>query len=143
MSEKPAYILVDVDIHNLEIYEGYKQQVVPIVKAFGGEYIARGGALDVALSKDGRYALLGQENYNAVFIETSTGSILSKLAHSGDVNTVAISSNGKVGVTGSEDGHVRIWDLLNQKEIHSLTSTLEYQIRVQVFLFIFGKKFHL
>ena len=47
MSEKPAYILVDVDIHNPEIYESYKQQVVPIVKTFGGEYIARGGALDV------------------------------------------------------------------------------------------------
>ena len=47
MSEKPAYILVDVDIHNSEIYESYKQQVVPIVKAFEGEYIARGGALDV------------------------------------------------------------------------------------------------
>ena len=47
MSEKPAYILVDVDIHNPEIYENYKKQVVPIVTAFGGEYIARGGALDV------------------------------------------------------------------------------------------------
>ena len=47
MSEKSAYILVDVDIHNPEIYESYKQQVVPIVKTFGGEYIARGGALDV------------------------------------------------------------------------------------------------
>ena len=47
MSEKPAYILVDVDIHNLETYESYKQQVVPIVKAFDGEYIARGGTLEV------------------------------------------------------------------------------------------------
>jgi uncharacterized protein (DUF1330 family) len=47
MSGKSAYILVDVDIHNPEIYESYKQQVVPIVTAFGGEYIARGGALDV------------------------------------------------------------------------------------------------
>ena len=47
MSEKPASILVDVDIHNPEIYESYKEQVVPIVKAFSGEYIARGGALDV------------------------------------------------------------------------------------------------
>jgi uncharacterized protein (DUF1330 family) len=47
MSKEPAYILVDVDIHNAEIYESYKQQVVPIVTAFGGEYIARGGALDV------------------------------------------------------------------------------------------------
>lgn len=47
MAEKPAYIIVDVDIHNPEIYEDYKKQVVPIVTAFGGEYIARGGALDV------------------------------------------------------------------------------------------------
>ena len=47
MAGKPAYIVVDVDIHNPEIYEEYKQNVVPIVMAFGGEYIARGGALDV------------------------------------------------------------------------------------------------
>ena len=47
MSEKSAYVLVDVDIHNPEIYESYKQQVVPIVKTFGGEYIARDGAFDV------------------------------------------------------------------------------------------------
>ena len=47
MAEKPAYIVVDVDIHNPDIYESYKTQVVPIVTAFGGEYIARGGALDV------------------------------------------------------------------------------------------------
>lgn len=47
MAEKPAYIVVDVDIHNPEIYEDYKKQVVHIVTAFGGEYIARGGALDV------------------------------------------------------------------------------------------------
>ena len=47
MADKPAYIVVDVDIHNPEIYEEYKQNVVPIVTSFGGEYIARGGALDV------------------------------------------------------------------------------------------------
>ncbi|MCG8668491.1 MAG: hypothetical protein MI867_03690 [Pseudomonadales bacterium] len=84
-----------------------------------GFWEARGGALDVALSKDGRYALVGQENYNAVFIETASGSIVAKLAHNGDVNTVAISNNGRIGATGSEDGHVRIWDLLNEKELHS------------------------
>ena len=47
MSEKPAYIVVDVDIHNPDIYEDYKGKVAPIVKAFGGEYIARGGTLDI------------------------------------------------------------------------------------------------
>ena len=47
MAEKPAYIVVDVDIRNPEAYEDYKGKVVPIVAAFGGEYIARGGALDI------------------------------------------------------------------------------------------------
>lgn len=84
-----------------------------------GFWEARGGALDVALSKDGRFALVGQENYNALFIDTTSGSILAKLAHGGDVNTVAISDNGRLGITGSEDGHVRIWDLMSEKAIHS------------------------
>jgi len=47
MSEKPAYVVVDVDIHNTEQYEIYKQKVVPIVTSFGGEYLARGGNMDI------------------------------------------------------------------------------------------------
>lgn len=82
-----------------------------------GFWEIRGGALDVDLSENGRFALVGQENYNALYIDTASGSILARLAHSGDVNTVAISANGRIGVTGSEDGHVRIWDLLNEKEL--------------------------
>ena len=39
MSDKPAYIIVDVDIHNPEEYERYKQKVVPIVTSFGGKYL--------------------------------------------------------------------------------------------------------
>ena len=47
MSDKPAYIIVDVDIHNPEEYERYKQKVVPIVTSFGGKYLARGGEMDI------------------------------------------------------------------------------------------------
>ena len=83
-----------------------------------GFWEARGGALAVALSAGGRFVLVGQENYNALYIQSATGSILGRLPHSGDVNTVAISDNGRVGVTGSEDGHVRIWDLRNERELH-------------------------
>ena len=85
-----------------------------------GFWEARGGALAVALSSNARFLLVGQENYNALYIETATGSIVSKLAHNGDVNTVSISDNGRIGVTGSEDGHVRIWDLLNNKVLHEI-----------------------
>lgn len=47
MSEKTAYIVVDVRIENVEAYERYKQKVVPIVTKFGGEYLVRGGEMDV------------------------------------------------------------------------------------------------
>ena len=47
MSDKPAYIIVDVDIHNPEEYERYKKKVVPIVTSFGGKYLARGGEMDI------------------------------------------------------------------------------------------------
>ncbi|MDX1693342.1 MAG: hypothetical protein R3208_06235 [Ketobacteraceae bacterium] len=83
-----------------------------------GFWEARGGVLDAALSRGGRYVLVGQENYSAIYIDAATGSIIGRLSHNGDVNTVAISDNGRVGVTGSEDGHVRIWDLRNEKELY-------------------------
>lgn len=80
-----------------------------------GFWSASGGVLALALSDDGRYALVGQEDYSAIYIETKTGSILQKVSHSGDINTVAISANGKIGATGSEDGTVKVWDLTNGK----------------------------
>jgi uncharacterized protein (DUF1330 family) len=42
-----AYLLVDTDISDPEAYERYKALARPTVEAYGGEYLARGGALDV------------------------------------------------------------------------------------------------
>lgn len=87
-----------------------------------GFWPAEGGVLAMALSDNGRYALVGQENYQAMYIDTATGSILSKLNHSGDINSVGISADGLVGITGGEDGIVRVWDLPEGKE------TFAYQL---------------
>lgn len=84
-----------------------------------GFWPAEGGVLSMALSNNGRYALIGQENYSALYIDTATGSILNTLSHSGDINTVAISDDGLVGVTGSEDGIMKVWDLPAGKETFS------------------------
>ncbi|MEE2733113.1 MAG: hypothetical protein VYA55_20000 [Pseudomonadota bacterium] len=84
-----------------------------------GFWPAAGGVLAMALSDQGRYALIGQENYSALYVDTATGSILNTLSHSGDINTVAISANGLVGVTGSEDGIMKVWDLPAGKETFS------------------------
>ncbi|MBP7242172.1 DUF1330 domain-containing protein [Amaricoccus sp.] len=42
-----AYLVVDTDISDADAYERYKALARPVVEAYGGEYLARGGALDV------------------------------------------------------------------------------------------------
>ncbi|MCH7415085.1 DUF1330 domain-containing protein [Belliella sp. R4-6] len=38
----PALVLVEVEIHNPEIYEEYKKLSLPAVEAFDGKFIVRG-----------------------------------------------------------------------------------------------------
>jgi len=42
-----AYLVVDSQLTDPEHYEGYKLKAKPIVERFGGEYLARGGAMSV------------------------------------------------------------------------------------------------
>ena len=42
-----AYMIVDCLLDNPELYEQYKLKAKPLVEAFGGEYLARGGAITV------------------------------------------------------------------------------------------------
>ena len=39
----PAYVAVDIDIHDPETYERYKALAPPAIAAYGGRYLARGG----------------------------------------------------------------------------------------------------
>jgi uncharacterized protein (DUF1330 family) len=39
----PAYIIVDVTIHNSENYEGYKKLTPASIAAYDGKFIVRGG----------------------------------------------------------------------------------------------------
>jgi len=39
----PAYIIVDVAIHNAENYEGYKKLTPASIVPYGGKFIVRGG----------------------------------------------------------------------------------------------------
>ncbi len=42
-----TYLIVDGIVHNPEGYEAYKLKARPAVEMYGGEYLARGGELDV------------------------------------------------------------------------------------------------
>lgn len=39
----PAYLIVEMDISNLDQYKKYMEQAPACVKAYGGEYMVRGG----------------------------------------------------------------------------------------------------
>ncbi len=39
----PAYVIVDIEVTHPGQYEEYKRLAPPIVAAFGGKYLARGG----------------------------------------------------------------------------------------------------
>jgi uncharacterized protein (DUF1330 family) len=43
----PAYIIVDIDIHDPSLYEEYKKAAPSSIAAFGGKYLARGGACEI------------------------------------------------------------------------------------------------
>ena len=40
----PAYVVVDIDVTDPATYEKYTQMAPPEIAAFGGRYLARGGA---------------------------------------------------------------------------------------------------
>ncbi len=42
-----AYVIADVEVLDLALYETYRQQVPATIAAFGGRYLVRGGALTV------------------------------------------------------------------------------------------------
>ena len=46
-----AYLIADTLLTDPVLYEEYKRQVKPLAETFGGEYVARGGALMVKESQ--------------------------------------------------------------------------------------------
>jgi len=42
-----GYLIVQIDVEDADTYEEYKVQVPTIIEKFGGEYLVRGGAMEV------------------------------------------------------------------------------------------------
>jgi len=42
-----GYLIVQIDVEDADTYEEYKVQVPHIIEKFGGEYLVRGGAMEV------------------------------------------------------------------------------------------------
>ncbi|MDA0306224.1 MAG: DUF1330 domain-containing protein [Proteobacteria bacterium] len=43
----PAYIIVQVEVTDPETYKTYAAQVAPILQQYGGEFLVRGGGMEI------------------------------------------------------------------------------------------------
>ena len=39
----PAYLIANIDVHDLNLFQQYRERVPPIIAKFGGRYLVRGG----------------------------------------------------------------------------------------------------
>ena len=67
--------------------------------------------LNIALSKTGKYALIGFADNNAQLFDLIHGKVLRVFEHADIVSAVALSEDGQYALIGSDDRAVRLWDL--------------------------------
>ncbi len=81
---------------------------------------------DVAVSADGRYALIGSKDNQAVYFDMVEGRMRYVFAHHEKVTSVALSKDGRYALTGADDWHASLWDLRDGS--HLWSKNLEYKI---------------
>jgi WD40 repeat protein len=87
-------------------------------KRFGTYQAAVSG---IAVSADGKRVLFGVSGHHTVrLVQVETGKELQRFAHPDHVHGIALSADGKMSVTGSYDGIVRVWDNETGQELKRL-----------------------
>jgi WD40 repeat protein len=81
---------------------------------------------DVAVSADGRYALIGSKDNQAVYFDMVQGKMLYVFPHHEKVTSVALSRDGRFALTGADDWHASLWDLSSGE--HLWSKNLKYKI---------------
>tara|TARA_R110002096_G_scaffold194791_4_gene377161 strand:- start:4644 stop:5615 length:972 start_codon:yes stop_codon:yes gene_type:complete len=78
---------------------------------------------DLAISFDGKRALIAMEDNQAYYFDLYHGKIIHTFNHAGVVNSVALSNNGQFALTGGNDHQAKLWSLktgeLAQQWTHS------------------------
>ncbi len=81
---------------------------------------------DVDVSADGRYALIGSKDNQAVYFDMVEGKMLYVFPHHEKVTSVSLSKDGRFALTGSNDWHASLWDISNGK--HLWSKNMKYKI---------------
>src|SRR5476649_349374 len=83
-----------------------------------------GMTMSLAFSPDSS-ALLATRDHDLVLWDVETGrSLQTFVGHRSVVTSVAFSPNGKVAVSASNDGAIKLWSVASGREIRSLTPGL-------------------
>jgi WD40 repeat protein len=81
---------------------------------------------DIDVSADGRYALIGSRDNQAVYFDMQEGKMLYVFPHHEKVTSVSLSKDGRYALTGSNDWHASLWDLKNGE--HLWSKNMKYKI---------------
>ncbi len=63
----PGYLIANIEVHDAALYARYREQVAPLVAAFGGRFLVRGGAVQVLEGDPGFKRLVVLDHLAQVF----------------------------------------------------------------------------
>ena len=81
---------------------------------------------DVDVSADGRYALIGSRDNQAVYFDLVEGKMRFVFPHHEKITSVSLSKDGRYALTGSNDWHASLWSLKDGK--HLWSKNMKYKI---------------
>lgn len=74
---------------------------------------------DVAISANGRFALIGMKAKQAIYFDMQAGKMVYVFPHHEKITSVALSRDGRFALTGADDWHASLWNLADGEHIWS------------------------
>ena len=103
MTPDGRYVLSG-DTHNLALWDARSGKAI-------GFWEAPSKIVSLALSANGQFALIGLNNYTAIYFNVREGGIIHTFHHQGIVKSVDLDDVQKFAITGSDDSSAKLWHL--------------------------------
>ena len=102
-------------------YMNYAREKLERVYAEGEESLVSGAITVVTPSHDGHLLFEGVGRTIRI-VSVDTGVTLERFSggHTGDIDALAVSADGKLLVSGAQDGSVRLWNMAEHREVAAL-----------------------
>ena len=88
-----------------------------------GYWSAPAEILDIQLSPQGNFALLGCANHEAIYFDIKNGGVKQTLRHNARVQSVALNRDATIAIPGPDDYTSTSWDMGSGEAMHSLNFT--------------------